>query len=69
MASMTLRIRLGPLVYFEVDGDTCAELATALEGFEELNEKVDALCSDLASRVYRDGKWPHDGASYGEAES
>ena len=68
MATMTLRIRLGPLVYFEVDGDTCTELATALEGFEELNEKVDALCSDLASRVYRDGgKWPPE--TYEEAES
>jgi hypothetical protein len=52
MASMTLRIRLGPLVYFEVDGDSCAELATALDGFEELNERVDAMCSDLARRVY-----------------
>ena len=52
MASMSLRIRLGPLVYFEVDGDSCAELVTALEGFEELNAKVDAMCSDLAARVY-----------------
>ena len=52
MASMSLRIRLGPLVYFEVDGDSCAELTMALDGFEELNEKVDAMCSDLARRVY-----------------
>jgi hypothetical protein len=52
MASMSLRIRLGPLVYFEVDGDSCAELAKSLEGFEELNERVDAMCSDLAARVY-----------------
>jgi hypothetical protein len=52
MASMSLRIRLGPLVYFEVDGDSCAELVTALDGFEELNAKVDAMCSDLAGRVY-----------------
>jgi hypothetical protein len=69
MASMSLRIRLGPLVYFEVDGDSCAELASALDGFEELNAKVDAMCSDLAGRVYpageRDGDepgtWPHRG--------
>jgi hypothetical protein len=54
---MSLRIRLGPLVYFEVDGDSCAELVTALEGFEELNAKVDAMCSDLAARVY-----PGDGS-------
>jgi hypothetical protein len=52
MANMSLRIRLGPLVYFEVDGDNCAELANALDGFEELNAKVDAMCSDLAERVY-----------------
>ena len=65
MASMSLRIRLGPLVYFEVDGDSCAELITALDGFEELNAKVDAMCSDLAARVYPDGdhdeppdRWP-----------
>jgi hypothetical protein len=55
MASMSLRIRLGPLVYFEVDGESCAELASALEGFEELNAKVDAMCSDLAGRVYPAG--------------
>jgi len=66
MASMSLRIRLGPLVYFEVDGDSCAELTAALDGFEELNAKVDAMCSDLAARVYPGGdddeepprRWP-----------
>jgi hypothetical protein len=67
MARMSLRIRLGPLVYFQVDGDSCGELSTALEGFEELNTKVDAMCSDLAARVYPNGGadeaevWPHDG--------
>jgi hypothetical protein len=69
MASMSLRIRLGPLVYFEVDGDSCAELASALEGFEELNSRVDAMCSDLARRVYPDAgaggqpyeRWPTGG--------
>jgi hypothetical protein len=71
MASMSLRVRLGPLVYFEVDGDSCAELAMALDGFEELNAKVDAMCSDLARRVYPDGgadadlpeTWPRPGDS------
>ena len=63
MASMSLRIRLGPLVYFEVDGDNCAELIAALDGFEELNAKVDAMASDLAARVYPsrdddDDGWP-----------
>jgi len=66
MARMSLRIRLGPLVYFQVDGDSCTELSAALEGFEELNTKVDAMCSDLAARVYPDGgaqgaeTWPRD---------
>jgi hypothetical protein len=66
MARMSLRIRLGPLVYFQVDGDSCGELSTALDGFEELNTKVDAMCSDLAARVYPNGgpqdaeAWPHD---------
>ncbi len=71
MASMSLRIRLGPLVYFEVDGDSCAELTTALDGFEELNQKVDAMCSDLARRVSpgdrgdgdEDERWPDRGES------
>ena len=74
MASMSLRIRLGPLVYVEVDGDSCAELAAALDGFEELNARVDAMCSDLARRVYPDAgamgetheRWP---AGEGEGAS
>jgi len=55
MPSMTLRIRLGPLVEIQVDGQNCKEIAHALEGFEELNQRVDAMCSDLAERVYPDG--------------
>jgi hypothetical protein len=42
-------------VYFEVDGQSCEDLTKALEGFEALNAKVDAMCSDLAKRVYPDG--------------
>lgn len=66
MARMSLRIRLGPLVYVQVDGESCEELSAALEGFEELNTKVDAMCSDLAERVYPGGgpaapdTWPRD---------
>ena len=66
MARMSLRIRLGPLVYFEVDGDSCAELSGALEGFEELNEQVDAHVQRPRGAVYpvdHDGdgdepRWP-----------
>lgn len=53
--NMTLRIQLGPLVLFEVTGENCRELARALEGFDELNNRVDAMCSDLAPRVYPEG--------------
>jgi hypothetical protein len=49
---MTLRIRLGPLVSFEVEGENCRELADALDDFNRLNRTVDAMCSDLAVRVY-----------------
>lgn len=55
MANLVLRIRLGPLVHFEVEGDSCKEIAHALEGFENLNKTVDAMFSDLAERVYPEG--------------
>ena len=52
MARMTLTIRLGPLVSFEVEGENCRDLADALDDFDRLNRTVDAMCSDLAMRVY-----------------
>jgi hypothetical protein len=52
---MSLRIQLGPLVQFSVEGENCRELAAALEGFDDLNKTVDAMCSDLAERVYPEG--------------
>ena len=55
MARMSLRIQLGPLVSFQVEGENCRELAAALEGFDDLNKTVDAMCSDLAERVYPEG--------------
>lgn len=61
---MTLRIRLGPLVYFEVEGESCREIAQSLAGFEDLNRKVDAMFSDLAKRVYPAGV-PSDQATDG----
>lgn len=54
-ASMTLRVRLGPLVFFEVEGESCHEIAKALDGYEELNRTVDKMFSDLAERVYPEG--------------
>ena len=55
MPSITLSIRLGPSVQFEVEGRSCAEIAEALAGFEKLNKTVDAMFSDLAQRVYPEG--------------
>ena len=54
-ASMVLRIKLGPFVSFEIEGANCEEITQALQGFETLNERIDAMCSDLAERVYPQG--------------
>ena len=54
-ANMSLKIRLGPLVSLEIEGDNCREVNEALEGFETLNKNIDAMCSDLAERIYPDG--------------
>lgn len=53
--SLTLKIRLGPLVSLEVNGNNCEEISEALKGFEILNRQIDAMCSDLAERVYPEG--------------
>lgn len=62
MARINLSIRLGPMVHFEVQGESCQEIAKALDGFERLNQTVDAMFSDLARRVYPEGE------AAGEAE-
>ncbi|MBS0172100.1 MAG: hypothetical protein JSR62_17275 [Nitrospira sp.] len=54
-ASMILRIKLGPFVSFEVEGENCEEICESLKGFEQLNERVDGMCSDLVERLYPDG--------------
>lgn len=56
MARINLSIRLGPMVHFEVQGESCQEIARALDGFECLNQTVDAMFSDLARRVYPEGE-------------
>lgn len=55
MPTMTLRVRLGPLVFFEVEGESCSQIAKALEGYKELNHTVEAMFGDLAERVYPEG--------------
>jgi hypothetical protein len=59
---VNLSVRLGPMVRFEVQGESCAEIADALDGFERLNAIVDAMFSDLAERVYPGGEVPPDAA-------
>jgi hypothetical protein len=59
---INLSIRLGPMVHFEVQGENCTQVAEALQGFEQLNVLVEAMFSDLASRVYPDGEVPAAGA-------
>jgi hypothetical protein len=54
MANITLSIRLGPLVHFEIVGESCEEISRALEGFERLNQTVGTMFGDLAERVYPD---------------
>ncbi len=54
-ASITLKIRVGPLVSFEVRGTSCKELTEAMKGYENLNAVIDSMFSDLAERVYPEG--------------
>jgi hypothetical protein len=54
-ASVTFRIRVGPWVFFQIDGPNCKEVASAMDGYEDLNKKIDAMFSDLAQKIYPDG--------------
>jgi hypothetical protein len=54
-ASISLFIRLGPMVSLRVSGQSCEELAKALEGYEDLNVRIDAMCGDLTERIYPEG--------------
>ena len=53
---INLSIRLGPMVHFEVQGENCLQITEALKGFEQLNQIVETMFSDLAGRVYPDGE-------------
>jgi hypothetical protein len=54
-ASITLSIRLGPMVSLRISGQSCQELAKALEGYDELNVRIDSMCGNLAERIYPEG--------------
>ena len=49
---MTMKIRLGPMVTLEISGNNCEEIRNTFKGFEKLNKELDAMCSDLAERMY-----------------
>jgi hypothetical protein len=38
-----------------VTGQSCHELAKALEGYDNLNHHINAMCGDLAERIYPEG--------------
>ena len=54
-ANITLTIRLGPLVSFRIQGDSCKDILEALDEFDALNERLDEMCSDLGERMYPEG--------------
>jgi hypothetical protein len=47
-----MSLQLGPMVKIDIEGENCSEITGALQGFERLNETVDAMFSDLAKRVF-----------------
>jgi hypothetical protein len=49
-----MSLQLGPMVKIDINGESCAEITSALQGFEQLNRTVDAMFSDLATRVFPD---------------
>jgi hypothetical protein len=65
---MTLKVWLGPLVSLDITGGNCAEITEALRGHEELNRVLDAMCSDLAERIYPEGMEP-EGKDEGQRQN
>ena len=52
MPRIFMSLQLGPMVKIDIEGDNCPEITAALRGFEQLNQTVDAMFSDLAKRVF-----------------
>ena len=52
MPRIFMSLQLGPMVKIDIEGANCAEISNALVGFEQLNKTVDAMFSDLATRVF-----------------
>jgi hypothetical protein len=43
------------MVSLRISGQSCQELAKALEGYDELNVRIDSMCGNLAERIYPEG--------------
>ena len=56
MPRIVISMRLGPMVKIDIEGSSCHEISEALAGFERLNDTVDGMFSDLASRVFPEGE-------------
>jgi hypothetical protein len=56
--TFSLVIKIGPSVEIRIAGQNCHEISQALEGFEDLNVKIDSMCGDLAERIYPEGQDP-----------
>jgi hypothetical protein len=52
MPRISMSLQLGPMVKIDIHGESCSEITNALQGFEQLNKTVDAMFSDLATRVF-----------------
>jgi hypothetical protein len=52
MPRIFMSLQLGPMVKIDIEGENCSEITAALRGFEQLNETVDSMFSDLARRVF-----------------
>ena len=58
MARIRLTLQIGPMVRVDIEGENCPDIAQALQGFENLNQTVDAMFGDLAKRVFPETEAP-----------
>jgi hypothetical protein len=57
------------MVKIDIQGENCSEITNALKGFEELNQTVDAMFSDLAKRVFPEAENGAKETTYGKERS
>jgi hypothetical protein len=69
MPKIYMSLQLGPMVKIDIQGENCSEITNALKGFEELNQTVDAMFSDLAKRVFPEAENGAKEPTYGKERS